>query len=361
MSFRFSSLQICLAAATLVLSGVLVGNAQTGRKERGRPIEFSLPKSDEVTTNLHELTSKKDSLKQLEEDLYKPLESFSPKSSLDGVLVPPPRTPSAPAIQSKRVKELLERRKNWVFMSPEDLVSAPSVEDVLKTPQLGPDGQEKKELPTIERYYNRLSNKRVEPDNPLQFKNKSEDLFGTPSKADSRDERVPQEDSIIPSGVRESAQALNQLVESDRSDIRFSRVATHGDLSDIFGLGNQPLSKEQTQEHKKLMDDFRSVVDPSWHPPAVATPENLLTTLAADATSSAGKPAVGLPSSLSPAAPSALEEQLNVTRPQLGPAALPDVNSRALGQTRPTLALPTSDPTRVPPPAPTFAVPKRSF
>jgi hypothetical protein len=365
MSFKFSSLHICLAAAALVLSGVLVGNAQSGGKERGRPIEFSLPKSDEVTTNLHELTSKKDSLKQLEEDLYKPLETFSPKSSLDGVVIPPPRTASAPPIQSKRVKELLERRKNWVFMNPEDLIGAPSADDVFKTPQVGPDGQEKKELPPLVRYYRRLSNKQAELDNPLQFKdrdkNKSEDLFGMPGKSDSRDERVPQEDLMIPGGVRERAQELNKLVDSDRSDSHFSQAATHGDFTDTFGLGNQHLSKEQTQEHKKRMDDYRSMVDPSWHPPVVVTPENLLSTLTADSTSPAGKPAVGLPSALSPAPPSALEAQMDVTSPRLGPAALPDVNSQALGQTRPAPVLPTFEPTRVPPPAPTFAVPKRVF
>ena len=57
------------------MSGLLVCSAQTGGKERGRPIEFSEPRSDEVTTNLHQLTSKKDGLKQLEEDLYQPLQS----------------------------------------------------------------------------------------------------------------------------------------------------------------------------------------------------------------------------------------------------------------------------------------------
>ena len=87
MSFRLSSLQVCLgAAAAVALSGLLVCSAQAGGKERGRPIEFSAPKSDEVTTNLNQLTSKKDGLKQLEEDLYRPLQSFSPKSSLDGVV-----------------------------------------------------------------------------------------------------------------------------------------------------------------------------------------------------------------------------------------------------------------------------------
>jgi hypothetical protein len=176
-----------------------------------------------------------------------------------------------------------------------------------------------------------------------------------------RDERVPQEDSIIPSGVKESAQALNKLVESDRSEGRFSRAETHGDSSDAFGLGNQPLPKEQAQERKKFMDDYRSMVDPSWHPPVVATAENLMSTLGAEASPSAGKPAVGLPSALSPAPLTALEEQMNITSPQLGPAGLPDLNAHALGQTRTMSVLPTSDPARAPLPAPTFAVPKRSF
>jgi hypothetical protein len=361
MSFRLSSPQICVGAAVLAVGGLLVCSAQAGGKERGRPIEFSVPRSDEVTTNLHQLTSKKDGLKQLEEDLYQPLQSFSPRSSLDGVAAPPPRAPAAPVIQSKRVKELLERRKNWVFMSPEDLASAPSAEDVLKAPQIGPDGQEKKELPAIERYYHRLSNKQAESDNPLQFKDKSEDLFGMPRKSDSRDERVPQEDLIIPSGVRESAQSLNKLVESDRSDGRFYRAAPHGDSSDIFGLGTQPLSKEQMQEHKKFMDDYRSIVDPSWHPPAVATPGNPLPIFVPDAASPAGKPAVGLPSSLSPTPRTALDVQMDVINPRLGPPGLPDVNAQALGQTRPTPPLPNAEPTRVAPVAPPFTAPRRSF
>jgi len=370
MSIRFTSFHICFAAAILALSGLFQGNVHAGGKERGRPIEFSLPKSDEVTTNLHELTGKKDSLKQLEEDLYKPLEAFSSKSSLEGVAVLPPRAPSVSPIQSKRVKELLERRMNWVFMSPEDMVGAPTVEDVLKTPQIGPDGQEKKELPAIERYYHRLSNKRVEPDSPMRPKSealfnptrsRNEDLFGAPRESNSRDERVPQEDSFIPSGVKESVQALSKLVESDSNDGRYSRSAAHGDLSDTFGLGNQPLSKEQMQDHKKLMDDYRSMVDPSWHPPAVATAENLLTTLTAEVGASAGKPATGTPSSLNLAPPTAIEAQMDVTSPRLGPAGLADVNAHALGQTRPAAVLPMSEPTRLPTPGPTFSIPKRAF
>ena len=113
-------------------------------------------------------------------------------------------------------------------MSPEDLLAGPTVEEILKTPQFGPDGQEKEELPALERYYQRLATKRPGSDKPLQSKN--EDLFGTPGKSNSRDERAPHEDSDLPSGVKESAQALTRAVrigqqrQSSRPELR--RTAT---------------------------------------------------------------------------------------------------------------------------------------
>jgi hypothetical protein len=359
MSFRLINRQVCLVAASMFLGSLVTGYAQSDRKERGRPIEFSLPKSDEVTNNLQQLTSKKDSLKQLEEDLYKPLESFSPKGSLEGVTAPPPRTPSAPTVPSKRVKELLEKRKNWVFMSPEDLMGAPTVEDVLKTPQLGSEGEEKKELPALERYYRRLVTKQGKAENPLETKH--EDLFGTPNKPDSHDERASEKDSNLPSGVRESAQALSRLVGVNNEDNPFSRAETHGDLSDPFGLGKNLPSKEQVQEHKKFMDDYHTLVDPSWHPPAVDGPGGSFSIVAPGTALPAAKPAASLPSALSPVPQTAPDAQMDVVSPQLGPLGLPDVNAQALGQTRSTLQLPTAAPMRVPPPAPNFAAPRRAF
>jgi hypothetical protein len=358
MSFRFSSRQICFGAAAVALSGLLVCSAQAGGKERGRPIEFSAPSSDEVTTNLHQLTSKKDGLKQLEEDLYKPVQSFAPESSLDGVVARPPRPSTGPVIQSKRAKEQMERRKNWVFMSPEDLLAAPTAEEILNAPQFGPDGQEKKDLPAVERYYQRLATKRSGLNNPLQ--SRSDDPFGPPTKSNPRDEVAAHDDSLIPSGVRESASELNKLFEPGGSDSPFGQGAAHGSLSDTFGLGNNTLSKEQMQEHKKFIDDYHSMVDPTWHPPADSTPGNPLANFT-DVASPAAKPAAGLPSSPSPASHRGLDAQADVLNPMLGPAGLPDVNAQALGQTRPTTPLPQANPTRVAPVAPSFAAPRRSF
>jgi len=356
--------QVCLVTTILALAGLAVGNALAADRERGRPIEFSSPKSDEVTTNLHQLTSKKDSLRQLEEDLYKPLESFSVKGSLEGVAAPPPRVPSAPAVQSKRVKELLERRKNWGFMSPEDMFGVPTADEVLKTPQIGPNADAKKELPAFERYYHRLAKKRVGPANPLQSQDES--LLEPNRRPKGREDETSADDSVLPAGVRESAQALSRLFEQGGSENPFAQAAKRDDQSDAYGLAENPLTKQQQLEHKKYMDDYRSILDPSWRPPTAAAPGvfsgSLFATLPSDSVSPAAKsPVVGLPSS--PALPqrSALDVQMDIVNPQLGPTGLRDVTAQALGQTRSSSALPTVEPASVAPPTPSFAAPKRSF
>jgi hypothetical protein len=358
MTFRRSSHQICLGAATLALGGLLVCHAQPRDKGRGRPIEFSAPRSGEVTTNLHQFMSKPDGLKQLEEDSYKPLQPLAPQSSLDGVVALPTRPAATPVIQSKRVKEMLERRKNWVFMSPEDLVAAPTVEGILKAPALGPDGREQKELPALERYYERLATKRSAVNNPAQSKN--DELFGPSSKSNPREEVAVQEDSDLPSSLRESAEALKKLLGPGGSDNPFVQEAMHGSLSDTFGLGNNTLSKEQIQYNKKYMDEYRSVLDAACQPPAIAVPGSPLDILAGAAVP-AGKLATGLPSAPSFALNHGLEAQADVLNPMLGPPGLSDVNAQALGQTRPTLALPKIESTRVTPVAPSFDAPRRSF
>jgi hypothetical protein len=358
MTFRRSSRQICLAAAILAVSGLLVCNAQTGGKERTRPIEFSRPRSDQGTTNLQQLLGKPDSLQQLEDESYRPLQPFAPQSSLDGVVAPRIRPPATAAIQNKRVKELLERRKNWVFSSPEDLLMAPTVEEILKKPALGPDGKEQKELPAFERYFERLISRRSAGNSLVPYKN--DQLFGPPSQSSPREELAVREDSNLPSGVKERAEALKKLLDGGGGDRPFGQGATHGTLADTFGLANNVLSKEQMQDHKKFLDDYRSVLDRTWHPPAVPVPGNPAA-MFADTAAPAVQPAPGLPSVASPALSHGTEPQADVRGTILGPPELPDVKAQALGQPRPTPTLPTVETKRVTPITPSFDAPRRAF
>src|SRR5215471_9778327 len=122
MSCRLSILSYLPILAILGLSPL--GAFGADDKPTSKGLESSERKGDEVSTNATPPGIRKDGLKQLEEDLFKPLKDLSPKTSLDGIFSPPMRPPAPPSsIQSKRVKELLERRRSWVFMNPEDLMS----------------------------------------------------------------------------------------------------------------------------------------------------------------------------------------------------------------------------------------------
>jgi len=356
MSFRLSSLRICSGLVAVAVISLLPCSAQTGGRQRGRPIEFSEPRSDEVMTNLHQLTIKKDGLKEMEEGLYRPLPSSTSQSSLDGVAAPLPSGPAPTVIQSQRVKELLERRKNWVFMRPEDLLAEPTLGETLQAPEYGKDGREKQPVKALERYYERLATKRPAANRPDQVKD--DELFGSVKKSSSSDEAAARDDSELPSGLKESAQALKKLFGLDTGGDLSARGGARSGFSDPFGLGDNTLSKEQVLEHNKLMDEHHSIVDPSWHPPAVANSVNPPFGLPA-AAQPMRSPAAGLLSSPSPAPHTGLDAQMDVLNPMLGPAGLPDVNARALGQTRPALALPNVEATKVV--APTFTAPRRAF
>jgi len=356
MSIRLSCFRICLGVVALAVCALMVCDAQAADRTRGRPIEFSSPRSDEVTTNLNQLTNRKDGLKQLEEDLYRPLQSFSPKSSLDGVVAPIPRRPAAPLIQSKRVKDLLERRKNWEFMRPEDLIAEPTAEDVLKAPDFGTDGREKPDPRSMEQYYRRLATKRPAANRLDQ--SKEDDLFGADRKPRSGDEMGAPDDSNLPYGLKESVETFKNRFESDKADSPFARGETRSSFSDPFGLGDNTQSKEQILEHKKVMDEFRARWDPGWQPPASANSFNSSVGFAT-AAQPLSSPAAGLSHSSSAAPHHGLDAQNDVLNPMLGPAGLPDVNARALGQLRSASASPTVEAPKHA--APTFTAPRRAF
>ena len=356
MSIRLLSLRTCFSLAVLALGSLLLCSAHAGPKMRGRAIDFSEPRSDEVATNLHQLTNKKDGLKQLEEDLYAPMQMFTPKSSLDGVPAPPIRPPATSALPSKRAKELLERRKNWIFMSPEDLLAGPTVDDILKTPRYDANGQQKKELEPIDRYYQRLATKRPGTKNINQ--STGDELFGSTKTATPRDKLDLRDDANLPIGIKESAAALKQLTESEQGVDRSGQSAPHGTYSDTFGLGSAAPTKDQKLSHKTYMDEYRALLDPGWQSSAAASSGSSLPNLAAT-TRPTGRPAASLGGLPTLATHNGLDAQMNVTHPLLGPAGLPDVNAQALGQPRLAPVVPRVETPKLV--APTFTAPRRVF
>src|SRR5215831_16984810 len=104
-----------------------------------RAITIPQPESSEPSTNSQQSGIKKDGLKQVEDDLFKPLKKqFSLKSSLDAVLVQPqPRLRRDPVPQTKKEKEEEAEKREWVFLSPDEVASGPTIEEIFNVPEYG--------------------------------------------------------------------------------------------------------------------------------------------------------------------------------------------------------------------------------
>lgn len=363
MSFRRSILKALLVIGVVTASsGILVSNAAAGGADRGRSIGFSTPKSDELSTNLHQLTSKKDSLKQLEEDAYKTFQAFTPGGSLDAVAVNPIRPPATPAVPSKRLKEKLDRQKNLLWMTPDDLMAKTSVEEILKVKEYGPDGREKNDKPSMERFYDHMGDQtKTKPANSFNSLVSNDDeeatsLFGSKQPHD----RALGSDMILPGDLKDSAQALKKLFDDDSDEKINGPKPVRPTFNNAFGLSDPTLlSREKELEHKKVMDEFRTILDPAWRPTAGADSlqpfDNALDT-------PRSKPI--LPSAVSgPGQPQrSLSEMLTGPVAPVAPVAVQapaDVNVQALGQYNSMPAIQKIELPKQGPTKPTFEFPKR--
>jgi hypothetical protein len=269
MSYRLASLKMGVAIAALALGSPCLCTAQAQSKARGRSIEFSNPKNGDVTTNLNQLNSKKDSLKQLEEDLYRSVHTFSDESSLDAIAPPPEHFP-LPVVPSKRLKEQLDRRKNAFLLTPEDLVHAPTLEETLKVHEYGADGREKQTKIPLELYYERQDAKRAAALKPSRLQS-DENTSETLTMSSAHDIPAANDDTTLPPALEQKEQALKKLFGSDNAESLMPAVAPkRSSFSDIFGQGDITPSKEKALEHKKYMEEYSTIFETSRARPATA-------------------------------------------------------------------------------------------
>ena len=359
MSSRSSSFGVFVAlAALLALSGLSFWGARAGEPGGGRSIRFSEPKSDEIATNLNQLTSRKDSLKPFDEDIHQTFQSLFPAGSLDGVPAAPIPPPSSSIIQSKRVKELLEKRRNrndYLWMTPEDMMTAPTLEEILKVPEYGPDGQEKKKETAFDRYYERLE-KKPAPRNSASSSFGDDDVLGVFGKPSPRQGPGERDDLNLPPELKNSAQALKRLFEED-SDNKGTEAgaAPSSQYADVFGFGNPTASREKDLNHKRVMDEFRTILDPNWRPAA-----GLESSVPFGDSLEPARPTVSSSPAITPSVPmKAFDDALTPAAPITAPQAPADPTVQALKAYQPTPVLPKTDAPKTAPPRPTFEFPRR--
>src|SRR5262245_57010789 len=120
MSFRLFNIpsgRIGLSVS-LVLAGCLCASAGD---IRSRPLEVTPSRNSTLSTNVNQ--SRHVDGSALDALLPASRKSVFPDHSPDGMTpmpaVPPPTVAKKP---TQREKEMIDRRRNWVFMTPEDLI-----------------------------------------------------------------------------------------------------------------------------------------------------------------------------------------------------------------------------------------------
>jgi len=349
MRVRFSrfyspAIPAVVAACSLGLGG------RAAEPQRGRPIEFSDPRSAEITTNLNQLSSKRGGLRELEEDLFKPLQSFSLKGSLDGVEAPPFPMSPARRLPSRKEKERLEQRRNWFLNSPDDLTSGPTPEEIFNLPEYGPDGKEKSKKTPIEKYYDRLDRERLSARGML----KEDQLLDARKRSESLDDLKEQDDGTLPGVLTEQERTMRRLFNSPAASTLAAPDSGRSSFSDVFGLGNPVPSAEQLESSKLIMKQFEQLLNSSSTHVTGPEPPNSLSGLSSTLTA----PALGGLDNLP--APGGVGATLGAMNPGLG-ASVQDFSAKGFEPLTPSAAQPKLEMPKVPRPPTVMDFPQRKF
>jgi hypothetical protein len=342
LSFRGS-----VPLVVLGLSGLLWGRALA--QDRPKPnFGFSERDSAEVLTNVSQFGTKRDGLKQLEDDLSKSFRnSFAPKNSLQGVLAPQYPSSPMPVVPARRARARSDNQNGWIF--PQDLVGGMNPGDPFQMPELGPDGKVKKKnaLDQLDENLKRGGLSGMGPGATWDYERPSARL-----RAGSSDDANGRDDGNLPGAIKDSVQRLKKMLGTDGSSSAPSAPTGGSSFADFFGLGGNGLSPEQVQAHKAYMDQYWTLLN------GAPKPGDLPGSLA-PADAARGVPGLGVPASAHWTGVGSV--QAAISAPAV-PSVPPDVNTKVLNQWNSMYAPPQPEP---PKPAPLNAgfmdFPKRKF
>jgi len=143
----------------------LLGVSQSHAGGKREKIEFSDPGlsvtdsnlTEKVNPGLNRLNPTPSGLKQVEDDLFRPLKNaIDPVDSMQGVMSVPPSGPlqqnQRPPL-SKHAKQLLEQRRNWAFTDLDDLYPTQTPEEALGIKDYGANDKNTRPGSLVDRYY----------------------------------------------------------------------------------------------------------------------------------------------------------------------------------------------------------------
>lgn len=355
-----------LTRSTLAVLAALVlqvAGARGDEKKAEAQPDNQGPKNSVPPTNSSSFKPTQSGLKQLEQDLFKPFETTAPKSSLDGAFVPPmPATsPSAPAVQNKKAKELFERRRDWVFETPEEIISTPSTDDMLNRRNNEKNDEDKSTMSPLERFYERLYNKDKKDKKDLAHTkgNKRDKSYDSQKSAMLSDDSDSDDDSDLPANVRDAQREMRKLFAPKERKEEASDAPNANLFSDVFGVSKATPSRGEIEAQRERMDRYKELLGFPGAPNVENDPLKQFRDMVGTSARNPGF-ASTMDSSrgLSRQNPFGTQSAATALAPNLN--LLPD---GATLHTTPSLApaLPKIEPQKSLPPPVTFSVPRRQF
>ena len=250
--------------AAVVFGAVFSAQVQYAPLQAGQRIWFSSPKNDTVSSNVPTLSPK-------------PLESSDLKNGSETSLPfdlngPPDATPPlsgsltiSPAEQAQ-AQDLSDRRKNWILMTPAEILGATTPEKILGIQEYDAAGRPKN-LTALERYTERQN----------QMLSANSNAFQNGDSASvwnfSRDRRDPSGVfNPINGGLENPGLMANPLLNSKPDDQTLARQSQNGDRAKWFD-SPAPLPAPDAAQQMN-MERFRQLLGSSPSPAPAATPSS---------------------------------------------------------------------------------------
>lgn len=255
-----------LAMAWLALTAAAQRPPESGSSAG---FQFTEPKSATVSTNQAKSTEALTGLLGLEPGVRKPFEVFNASDSFSGTRTPPPARSAPPtAAETKRIKDALDRKKNWAFLTPEEIYGVQSPEEIMKLTEFGRDGAVVEPKTAVERYVGRWEKSRT----TTSSRQANSDVLSLHGGDEGDAEELKPEDKPVLSFM---AEPRGQLSGFTRTDPGFNQPfikagipqeKNHGALFNvgqpappIDSFTKSPAQEATMKEYKQVLESGSSV------------------------------------------------------------------------------------------------------
>lgn len=258
-----NTMKVATAAMWLVVAATTVAHAQDRSRDRGTPIIFSSPKTDTISTNLHEVNVKRSPFKNLESEIRKPFEIFD-SGPTQPRFKPAQQINNAPQpVNRSNLKAILEKSAEEQFLNGNQS-GHDDPNDPFKSPDSSMDPLRKKPKNALERYYDRLEKEQGARTN----KSGTLDLFG------NKKERTTEEKNALESNRQNTgreqdiySKSFGQASNNAATDNNFSRTGKKPDGGRLGASSGDAVDRAFLQRETR-MENFKKLLDgPTYSQP----------------------------------------------------------------------------------------------